>query len=288
MRQADDNSTDLFRYLLGELLEDEESRVEKRVFRDTSALEEVRAAEQELIDSYVRGELTGTRKESFEKRFLAQPDRRARVLFADALATSITRRKSRDVAQDAAVIHKSRFNLASLWSQYPQLVTAGILVVIVAIGFLLWLNHSHRQKSIAPEVAQEPESKPDKPAPEQESKPDVTPAPTPHSVEAVILLKPVRLRGDRAPLFMIPSAVRRVRLVIELRSHDFARYDVILQTPEGGPVWHHSLEDRNGKLSAQIDASLLQDRGYRLLVRATAADSKVEDVGDYYFQVHRK
>jgi CheY-like chemotaxis protein len=75
----------LVRYLLGDLTEEEQGQVEDRVFEDSEYLGALEAAEADLIDSYVRGELSRLERR-FECRFLTSPQRQSKVEFARALA----------------------------------------------------------------------------------------------------------------------------------------------------------------------------------------------------------
>src|SRR6516225_12149632 len=77
---------ELIRYHLGELSPAERDKVEARYFADDAFHDQVLAAEEELIDSYVQGELSAEQKEHFEHRFLQVDDRREKVEVARALA----------------------------------------------------------------------------------------------------------------------------------------------------------------------------------------------------------
>ena len=77
-------------YLIGNLTEAEESRVEDRAFSDSDTLAALEDAEADLIDAYVRGSLSDAERRAFERRFLASPSRRKKVEFARALAKVTT------------------------------------------------------------------------------------------------------------------------------------------------------------------------------------------------------
>jgi hypothetical protein len=85
-------------YLLGDLPEEKQSEIEDRAFQDEQYLREILAAESDLIDEYVRGELSNSARQQFESRFLASAERRRKVEFARALAS---------VAPEFAVTEKS-------------------------------------------------------------------------------------------------------------------------------------------------------------------------------------
>src|SRR5215203_3217292 len=85
--KADLNSEELItRYLLGELTEEQQIEIEDRAFSDQEYLGTITAVENDLIDEYVRHELSDRERRQFESRFLASAERRKRVEFAKALA----------------------------------------------------------------------------------------------------------------------------------------------------------------------------------------------------------
>ena len=79
MPQDFDSDELLFRYHLGELSPVERDAVEDRYFADDAFHEQVLAADEELIDSYVRGELSTEQNEHFEDWFLQADDRRQKL-----------------------------------------------------------------------------------------------------------------------------------------------------------------------------------------------------------------
>src|SRR5215217_9468494 len=80
-----DNEKLISRYLLGELPEEQQVQIEDRAFSDKDYLATITTVENDLIDEYVRGELSAADRQRFESRFLASAERRKRVEFAKAL-----------------------------------------------------------------------------------------------------------------------------------------------------------------------------------------------------------
>jgi hypothetical protein len=77
------------RYLLGELAEAEQAAFERELLRDRGKFDQVCAVENELVDSYVRGEMSLADRERFEAHYLASPLNRERVAIAQAFLTII-------------------------------------------------------------------------------------------------------------------------------------------------------------------------------------------------------
>ena len=155
MNQDVGNATLLTHYLLGELSESEETSVETRFFEDSDLLDELRGTERDLIDAFVRGELTGDSRQRFEQRFLTQPDRRRRVLFASALARLLPRR---DVQVEPTAEPATRKEGRAWWSHISigsreLLAAAAVLVIAVSVA-LFWRTQLGRPTP-APPIAEE-------------------------------------------------------------------------------------------------------------------------------------
>src|ERR1051325_3444781 len=91
------------RYLLGELSESEQAALEEKYFTDPQAFNQMLKTESELVDSYVRGQLSRRARERFEQSYLAHPRRRERVKFADALASGLDQIAASEMAGDQTV-----------------------------------------------------------------------------------------------------------------------------------------------------------------------------------------
>src|SRR3954451_3930753 len=79
----------LVNFLLGKLTEEEQVRLEDRAFADREYLSAIDAAEVDLIDAYVAGDLSKADRRAFEQRFLTSSQRRSKLEFAQALARVI-------------------------------------------------------------------------------------------------------------------------------------------------------------------------------------------------------
>jgi hypothetical protein len=85
-----DQSENLIRrYLLGELAEANQAALEQELLIDWGKFDRVWAAENELVDSYVRGEMSRADRKRFEGHYLASPLHRERVAIAESFLTSI-------------------------------------------------------------------------------------------------------------------------------------------------------------------------------------------------------
>jgi len=86
-----DKSEQAKQYLLGRLSETNKSRFEEDYFTDHELFEELEIAEDELVDAYIRHELSDKDREDFEANLSISPRLAERVVSARTLATSIRR-----------------------------------------------------------------------------------------------------------------------------------------------------------------------------------------------------
>ena len=81
----------LERYVLGLLSDEEAERLDEVCIADDEAASRLRIVEDDLVDAYVRGTLSGGTLERFESYYLASPRRRERVKLAARFVRSIDR-----------------------------------------------------------------------------------------------------------------------------------------------------------------------------------------------------
>src|SRR5262245_48159390 len=72
-------------YLLGLLPDEDAERLDELSIIDDQVAERLRIVEDDLVDAYVNGELTGATLERFESHYLASERRREKVRFARTL-----------------------------------------------------------------------------------------------------------------------------------------------------------------------------------------------------------
>jgi hypothetical protein len=91
-------------YLLGDLSEAEQTELEERFFHDTQLSEALSEVEDDLIDQYVRDELSAPERQRFEHHFLISKRRREKVVFARSLLQA-EKRPAEEVVSAPAVAH---------------------------------------------------------------------------------------------------------------------------------------------------------------------------------------
>jgi hypothetical protein len=129
------------RYLLGLSSPAECEHIESDYFDNEDAFQEMLTAEDDLIDSYARGELAGEEVRRFEKTFVSSLRVRDRVQFARAFAGTVS--APRPVESELP-----GFSLLHIFKtfQLPGLLkTATIASMIVFVALLAWLVIDRRR-----------------------------------------------------------------------------------------------------------------------------------------------
>jgi hypothetical protein len=143
-------------YLLGTLPEIERERLDELSVASQEFAESLSATENDLIDSYVQGELSGTMLAQFESHYLASPVRRERVEFAEAFQVFA---RKQTVFDDSSIrapadLGKKRKDgwlstISVFGGHYPALqwgLAAAAVVLLAAGAFLLLQNARLRQQ----------------------------------------------------------------------------------------------------------------------------------------------
>jgi hypothetical protein len=177
------------RYLLGDLSEEEKTRLEESYFADDNLFEQLLAAEDDLIDDYVQGQLIGHERALFEKRFLNSPERRQRVALARGLMKTVA---PKEVVEEIATVkpESSPWWKSFLVPLLPQSafgqfsMVAAVLLVIIG-GIVLFTLYQQTLTTVEPSPVI--------------ATVDPTPQPTPRTNEQASPPVEVRPEEDRAP-----------------------------------------------------------------------------------------
>jgi hypothetical protein len=321
MRVKAGNDLQAVKYLLGELTEAEQAHLEERFFQDAELSELLSEVEDDLIDQYVRQELSAGERERFERHTLISERRREKVEFARALLQ----------AEKATVldeVHHERIPwwtamLAALRAPRPALSYSLAAVALLLLVGGLWLfsevrqlrrevaqmeadrqtrelqNNQLREQTVeerrrSEELAAQKEKleqelaqlKQENNAPSD----DTRLAPSFLS----FILSPSS-RGSEGPKnLVLPRTAQTARLQLNLNSgDDYPAYHVKLQTSSGKPIrsWNQLRASSAGGGRAvfiTVPAELLSSGAhYELTLSGVAAPGRLEDLGYYYFNIQK-
>jgi hypothetical protein len=250
----------IIRYLLGDLPEHQQVEIEDRAFEDQQYLRRIESVESDLIDEYVRGELSDFERRRFESRFLQSAARRRKVEFARTLTNAVsegavTGKQSHPIGVRPPITWRA--SLTSLFrglSPALRYSLAAAALVIVIGGSLLVTEtlrlreqvarlqrdeQSHRQqeKSLEEQLAQQLNRSEDLAAQlqqeheqrgrreelirELEREREKLPGPPAQpAVASLALVSGIPRSGEERPRLVIPQSARLVRLRVILEPDD--------------------------------------------------------------------
>jgi hypothetical protein len=309
----------IHRYLLGDLPEEEQSALEHVFLADGEVFEQVWAAENDLVDRYVRGKLAPAEKHLFEENYLASPAHRERLAFAKKLvqaADSGAEKEKTAIASGQALTWWG--SLLYAW-RASRLRWAAVAVVALFAATSVWLftdnrrlrgqmnqlraeaaleqqrtqelekelkNQHEQSDEIAAELAylregQSPTVEPQNPPDQGQSRPVVS-----------FILSPLLMRGGgEPPQLTIPKEAKAVLLRMRVQEPAGRSLQASLRTVEGAPIWSRSgiktrPQERNGfTVSVSIPANKIPAGDYILTLSALTEANELEEINRYFFRV---
>lgn len=135
------------RYLFHEMPEKEREVLEEHFFEDSEYFYELVELENDLVDNYARGKLTGKDLTRFEQSLTRSPERREKISNARALQTLIAEEKPKSADTIAPTLWERIADFFTLKTSFLQYAT-GVLAILLACttGFLLYQNWQARQE----------------------------------------------------------------------------------------------------------------------------------------------
>src|SRR5215813_13725386 len=120
------------RHLLGELVEADQTALERDLLTDRDGFEQVCAVENDLIDSYLREEMSRADRERFEEHYLSSALHRERVEIARLFLADIDR------IVEAGPKVSEREPVVSWWGRFLNSLRPSPLVLggALALAFL--------------------------------------------------------------------------------------------------------------------------------------------------------
>jgi hypothetical protein len=321
----DEPAQTITRYLLGELSESERSALEESYFTDPQVFEQVLKTESELVDGYVRDQLSSEVRQQFEQSYLQHPARRERVKFAGALAARLDQVEELETSSEQSTSPASWWQRirASLRGQRPtlrfSLALATVLIMLGSVWFFIESRRRQRELSqtrAASETQQRREPEQSQP-PANESRgadelaaererverrpqrvPQPTPTPTsgsaPRSVSLALTVGGVR-SGDtgQTPTLVIPPGTTQARLQLLLNDDDYPGYRAALRAVGGAEIFsQRGVKPRRAKTGAifvfTVPAHKLAAGDYVLTLGGINPDGEVDDLSKSLFRVEKR
>ena len=125
------------RYLLGQLAEGDAEEVELRLLADADLSDRLEAAESELIDQYLEGELPTEERAQFEIYFLKAPERRDDLALTAALRNAARKRASDERPVTHPAISGTRSGARHFFAPV-YLKAAAVVIIALGMGLGAW------------------------------------------------------------------------------------------------------------------------------------------------------
>lgn len=269
-------------YLLGQLSSEQQSQFEERLLTDDDVFQELEIVEDELVDEYLRDELTPADRAGFESHFMAAPEHREKLTFARAFRKSLTNevglsgqapspaqpaepRVGEASGQEAPAVRapgrkKSWFNFFGIRNPALGYATAAALVlIVVGISWVVW------RRATAPR--------------------------DPGRVHSVVLASGLtRGDGEGANRVRVPTHTDTLRLQLILSNNRYKSYEATLLDADGRTLTIQSnltTGTVDGQPAALFDipANLLSAGDYRVKLSAVSNNNVSESLPSYSFRV---
>ena len=264
----------LIKYLLGGLRGKEKASLELQYFQDDDRFEYLRAIEDELIDRYLRGDLSTRDHRRFEIHFLASPLRRERVQSAKALMETV-----------APAPIKSR--PGNFWGIYWKALawSFGCLMLLLAtsLSWVIWKDIGlHNQLAVA-ELALEHR--------EHDMPSSVVPRSEPLAISFV--LAPVQRDLGNPNRLIVPAEAQILNFWVDVRASGQSPYRAVFRTPDGDQVGTSTditVRPSQTGISAaiRIPGAVFSPGTYILTLQGSRPGSGFQDVKSYSFTIVRR
>jgi hypothetical protein len=317
MRRADLQQEELIsRYLLGQLAEEAQIELENQAFAAPELQEIITGVENDLIDEYVRGEMSAVVRHQFESRFLTSINRRRRVELAAALY-AVT--KTESVFQNVTTVSRKlslRESIFAVLNGFSTLARIGVAAaVIMIVGITCWqmlqlekqptfvTNNQTVPPITHPELVSPVTTTPTQgsdlalknnnaqPQPNRTMRTHLAQPSGPTTVSLVLATGIARGSNSR-PRLLVPASARQVQLHVALDPEEqYEDYRVELRDQNGNQLYSKDLrlqKTPSGKtLNFTVPVRILRTGGYELTVKGLSAEKPSEVLSFHYFDVSK-
>jgi hypothetical protein len=268
--------TDLRRYLLGDLSDEEQERIERRYFADDDALGELLSAEDDLVEAFLAGDLPPGERSRFEHHFLATDRGRNKVAMTAALARRHPALRQRG--------WRGRTGLA-LAASLALLAIGGALVRELVVTRRQVEQLETQQQLLRQEIAALAGE-----LQRARSAPAADPAPA--RIVAFVLTGGMERGPVPASTLTIPEASAGADLWLLLRGPSYSSYSASLQTVEGRQLYSQqslspgAIDGRRAVLF-RVPSTHLTPATYVIALSGARGNGAPEPVDDFSVSVRR-
>jgi hypothetical protein len=308
MKKRLDQDEMMIRYLLGEVTEEEQLRLEEQVFNDDEGYQQLLALEDELKYEYAQGGLTPGQRKSFEQRFMTSAQDRQKVELAGAVLAKAyevraeTERALLPAREEKVAWWRALGNLFTVRSPGMQFAFGAASMVLLVGGSWFMFRTVQLQDRIAVLEAErrsvgqqtaadrtQQERLHQELAAQQKRVGDLEKQLSDRSTAPSFLsfvLAPGLVRDAEGPKrLVVPGDVGEARLQLDVKGKGvYKGYRAELQTLEGAQLWSQDVP----RPAVAVPARFLAAGDYVVVLKGITAQGELEPVGEYYFEVVRR
>lgn len=303
-------------YLLGDIAEPDQLRVEDSLFDSDDSFERLSAIETRLVDLYVLDKLSPQERKLFEEKYLISSRRQAQVADSTNFIHLLDSYRNR---QRSSLPEKPKPWFALFLDTHAFAVQGALalLLVTVSVGFVWLLTDRARLKSQSEALQANVRQKEQELRAQASNQERVTSERTAIDLErtelnqfqeslkqkeqelqaweatarptfATIVLSAIVRSGLDAPELEIRPYHKTVRLVANLEGELAERYRVSLKKVSGEVVWSKTVRRPDQrKLTVEVPASHFTDRNYFVELDGLSADGTVASSKPFSLTVKR-
>ena len=312
-------------YLLAMLSEEKQNEIEEHFFTDDEYFENMLAAEDELVEAYVSGELSQRERKRFEECLLPKSKWQQKIANIRALKHVVNKEKVSVSSEKMALFERFtdwwRDFTASFFEQKMVIGLSYAAILVIIILSSVWIGRQFqnfqkkivnleteqnqlaqedkelrlqlgRQTEVANEFAEKFEQEKQQRLKLEQLLDQMKPQPT---VALAFTLEPGILRdsGEQKRL-IIPKTVQSVQLGLIFNStSDYKNYAVEIKTVEGNEIWSKAdliaqQRDWGRKLILNVPAIALSLNDYILTLQGITPGGDFEIVQRYFLSVLRQ
>lgn len=312
----------LIRYLLGTLPEEEAERLDELSIADDAFAWRLSAVENDLVDAYVQGELSGDDLAQFKKSYLSSPKRLQKLDFAGALhsrnaktataavpaapAGTVTSSQPKEVLENDLLPPRRWFSVPRLALQWG--FAGGALAMLLMTSYLVLENARLRKQTTEAQGSQAAFGQREQELQRQLNDQRAANAAMSKELDSLresqlnldqlktlsaFLLPPTRGAG-RIPTLSVSPGTSLVVLLLSLESDDFPAYRVGLKDPATNQtVWHSGdlkvvSSGAIRTVSISFAAGLLKQQNYVIELTGVSAQGTAELIASYALKVVRE
>jgi hypothetical protein len=214
----------LRKYLLGNMSAEEQHEVELWLVSDDKAYDLLEAAEDELVDDSLRGELSRNELDHFNNHFLNAPERKRNLRFSRSLHRYIGGRSVPAPSSPWLALRA----LFQFQSKLAYGVAAVILLMVISTVWMAVQRNQVEQRQEQPQEAR---------AVNEDSKKQ-TQETAPPTLLAVNLLPNLTRTASDVPTVSVGADTQLLQFSLSLLDDNYAAYGVSLRDADGKTLWN--------------------------------------------------